>query len=121
MTDAKPDPLAAFLIERFKHAALVAHYGHEDEDDPMQIAGIKAAERAAQGLDAMGPDGRRALVPLLDDPDWGIRAYAAGYLVRLFPERALAVLEEISARCPTAARMTACRMQIAHEQARLHL
>jgi hypothetical protein len=121
MTDAKPDPLTAFLIERFKHAALVAHYGHEDEDDALQIAGINAAERAVQGLDAIGPDGRRALIPLLDDPDWGIRAYTAGYLVRLFPDRALAVLEEISTRAPTAARMTACRMQIAHEQGRLNL
>ena len=109
------DPLSEALVERFKRAAIVAHCGHEDEDLAMQSAGIAAARRAVETLDALRSDGRQALVPLLDDPDWGVRAYAAGYLLERMPARALTVLKDIDARCPTSASMTAYRMLRAFE------
>jgi hypothetical protein len=105
MTGGNYDFAVRFLIEQFKHAAIVTHFGYEDEDRAMQRAGIGAAKRVVQGLDAF--DARLALVPLLDDPDWGVRVSAAGYLVKALPERALPVLKEIRERCPTRAHMTA--------------
>lgn len=121
MSDKKTDPLLAFLIERFKRAAIVTDFGYEDKDDAMQCAGIDALHRAVGGLDAIGPQARLALVPLLDDPNWGIRVFAAGYLVKLIPERALMVLNDIRARCPTSAQMTAFHMVRRHENGELNL
>jgi hypothetical protein len=117
MSGGKYDFAVRFLIEQFKHAAIVTHFGYEDEDRAMQRAGIGAAKRVVQGLDAF--DARLALVPLLDDPDWGVRVSAAGYLVKALPERALAVLKEIRERCPTHARMTASHMLSKYEHGEL--
>ncbi|MGA8170979.1 MAG: hypothetical protein WB816_09145 [Methylocystis sp.] len=105
MSGGKHNFAVRYLIEQFKHAAIVAHFGYEDEDSAMQRAGIGAAKRVVKGLDAF--DARHALVPLLDDPDWGVRVFAARYLLKVVPEKALPVLKEIDVRCPTQARMTA--------------
>ncbi|MGA8169687.1 MAG: HEAT repeat domain-containing protein [Methylocystis sp.] len=120
MSGEREDPLIAYLMRQFTRAAIVAHYGYEDEDDAMQCAGIDSAKRAIKGLDLLGSKGRLALVPLLDDPDWGIRVFAAGYLVKIMPERALAVLKEIDERCPTRAHMTAFRILWSHEHGDLN-
>jgi DNA primase len=117
MSGENYDFAVRFLIEQFKHAAIVTHFGYEDEDRAMQRAGIGAAKRVAQGLDAF--DARLALAPLLEDPDWGVRASAAGYLVKAVPERALAVLKEIRDHCPTHARMTASEWLKKYERGEL--
>jgi hypothetical protein len=106
----KQNPLLPFMVQKFERAAIVAHFGYEDEDSAMQSAGIQAAKKAVKVLDAIGSEGRLALVPLLENSDWGVRVFAAGYLVKVIPERALAVLQDIRAKCPTQARMTASRM-----------
>lgn len=108
--------MTAQMITIFKHGAIVTHFGYEDEDSDMQLVGIKGAKRAIEVLDRFGPEARLALVPLLEDPDWSIRVFAAGYLVRVMPERAVAVLEEIYRLCPTTARWTASNILLRHKQ-----
>jgi len=93
MSGEKYNLAVRFLVEQFKRAAIVTLFGDEDEDRAMQLAGIRSAKRAIRSLDAFGA--REALVPLLEDPDWGIRAFAAGYLLKITPERALPVLKDI--------------------------
>ncbi|MGA8170978.1 MAG: HEAT repeat domain-containing protein [Methylocystis sp.] len=104
MSGEKYNPAVRLLVEQFQRAAVVTHYGDEDEDNAMQLAGIRSAKKAAQGLDAFGA--RLALVPLLEDPDWGIRAFAAGYLLRIAPERSLPVLKDVYEHGSYYARMT---------------
>jgi hypothetical protein len=48
-------------------------------------------------------------LPLLEDPDWSIRVFAAGYLLKIAPHRAMPVLTEISELCLNQARFTASR------------
>lgn len=105
MSGEKPNPLIPFLLLRFKRAAIAAQFGHEEEDRALQRAGSRLAKLAVRELDAF--DARLALVPLLDDPDWSIRVYAARHLIKVAPERALAALKDISEHCPTRAHMTA--------------
>ena len=83
----------------------------------MQLAGIRSAKRAAQGLDAF--NARLALLPLLEDPDWGIRAFAGGYLLKIAPERALPVLKDISRRNSYHARSTAAEWLRRYERGEL--
>jgi hypothetical protein len=106
-----------FLVGQFKRAAIVTHFGDEDEDNAMQLAGIRSAKRAARGLDAFGA--RLALVPLLEDPDWGVRAFAAGYLLKIAPERALPVLKDIHLYGSTHVRMTASEWLKKYERGEL--
>ncbi|MGA8170983.1 MAG: hypothetical protein WB816_09165 [Methylocystis sp.] len=105
MSGEKPNPVIQFIILRFKRAAIATHFGYEEEDQALQRAGIRLAKQAVRELDAF--DARLALVPLLDDSDWGVRVFAARYLLNAVPERALAILKEIRERCPTRAHMTA--------------
>jgi hypothetical protein len=102
------------MTAQFKRAAIVYHWGYEYDDARMQFAGKKSAEEAISALDTC-KDGRLALVPYLDDPDPSVRVMAAGYLVKVMPERALAVLKELDERCMTRAHMTAFWFLQRHE------
>ena len=117
MSGEKYNLAVRLLVEQFKRAAIVTHFGYEDEDHAMQLAGIRGAKRAAQGLDAF--DARLALLPLLEDPDWGIRAFAGGYLLRIAPEQALPVLKDISQRGSYRARSTAAHWLEKYESGEL--
>ncbi len=119
MSGENYDFAVRFLIEQFKHAAIVAHFGYEDEDRAMQRAGIGAAKRVVQGLDAF--DARLALAPLLEDPDWGVRVSAAGYLVKALPELALAVLKDSHLHGSTEARLTASAILQKYERGELKI
>jgi hypothetical protein len=107
------------LIRRFKHGAVVAHFGYEDEDIAMQKAGIGAVNRTVRELDAFGFGGRSALAPLLDDSDQGIRAFAAGHLLGLMPERALEALKDIYDNGSARPRMTAAQFIEEYEKGEL--
>jgi len=107
------------LIRRFKHGAMVAHFGFQDEDIAMQKAGIRAVNRTVRELDAFGYGGRSALVSLLDDQDDGIRAFAAGHLLGLMPERALAALKDIYDNGSARPRMTAAQFIEEYEKGEL--
>jgi hypothetical protein len=108
MPAKKRSPFAPILVERFRQSAKVADFGYQQEDHAIQLAGLRAVERAAKQLDMLcGPEGRLELVPLLDDPELSIAVFAAGYLLKLMPERALAVLNDIDQRGHVEVRMTA--------------
>jgi hypothetical protein len=116
MTEPKPNPLIRYLIEQFKRAAIVVDFGYIDEDHAMQRAGIRSARQAIMVLDTCGPDARQALVPLLEDPNPAIRVYAAGFLLKVMPERALPVLKEIDEHCMERTTMTAFRILRRYER-----
>lgn len=117
----KTDPAVRMLVERFKRAAMATNFGYQSEDKALQLAGLRAVDRAAKWIDAFGPEARLALVPLLEEPDLSIRVFAAGYLVKIMPQRALAVLEDIRLRGPTEVRMTAASMLRRHGDGELDL
>ena len=48
MSDQGPNPIFAFLVGQFKRAAMVTHFGYQDEDEAMQLAGIDGVKRAIQ-------------------------------------------------------------------------
>jgi hypothetical protein len=121
MLSAKQDPMIPFLVERFKRGAIVTHFGREDEDNDMALAGVRSVRRTIEILDVFGPDARFALLPLLEDPDWSIRVFAAGYLVKAAPHRALPVLKEISEQCLTEARISASDMLWRHKRGELQM
>jgi hypothetical protein len=95
------------LIDRFKQAAILVHHGKFLGIAEIRKRGAAAVIVAMKELDAMGPDSRLALVPLLDSPDVNIQVFAAGYLLARMPERALPILEDINTNCMTEASMTA--------------
>lgn len=121
MSDTQETLVYKRLIAQFKRAAIVTHFGYEDEDDVMQGAGISSAKRAVKALDALEPDGRKALSPLLNDSDPGVRVFAAGYLLRIMPERALSVLKEVYERGPIKVRLTAGRILNKYEDGELNM
>ena len=92
MSDEGQNPTIALIVKRFKHAAIALHYGYEDEDNALQLAGIDGLNRAIEHLDAFGTEARSALIPLLEDSDQVVRALAARDLIKVRPERALAIL-----------------------------
>ena len=121
MSDQGQNPPLALVVKRFKHAAIALHYGYEDEDEAMQLAGIDGVKRAIQNLDAFGADARLALVPLLDDADQVVRALAARHLIKVMPERALAILKDIYLRGPTQARFVASSLLEQYERGELKI
>jgi hypothetical protein len=58
MSGKLPDFLRRDLIRRFRHAAMVVHFGYEDENIAMQDAGIDAVHQTVRELDAFGPEAR---------------------------------------------------------------
>jgi hypothetical protein len=122
MPAKKRSPFAPILVERFRQSAKVADFGYQQEDHAMQLAGLRAVDRAAKQIDMLcGPEGRLELVPLLDDPELSIAVFAAGYLLKLMPERALAVLNDIVRRGHIEVRMTARSILRRHEWGKLDM
>ena len=121
MSGEAPSLSIAFLVGQFKRAAMVTHFGYQDEDEAMQLAGIDGVKRAIQNLDAFGADARSALVPLLDDADQVVRVLAARHLIKVLPERALAILKDIHLRGSTEARLTASAILQKYERGELKI
>ena len=97
----------AAIFDRFRAAALLYQHGLFLRSNRIESKGLDGIQAAKKELDALGPDGRRELIPLLDDPDPGIRVMATPYVYPFVPERVLAVLNEIDKNCETDATMTA--------------
>ena len=110
MSDKDDEASIVQLIEQFTAGAVLYHQGLEDEALRVQRKGQQAVLGAIKALDALGPHGRKSLFPLLDHPDPGVRVYAAGTLVKIIPEQALTVLQEIKNFGITRAHMTAFHM-----------
>jgi hypothetical protein len=114
-----PDILREDMVRRFRHAAMVTHFGYEDENIAMQHAGIEAVQQTIRELDAFGSDARSVLIPLLEDPDSGIRVFAARHVLNIAPDRALAVIKEIRDCGEVEARKTAARFLEKYENGEL--
>jgi hypothetical protein len=96
MPGKQTDRTIRFIIEKYKRGAIVYFYGRLDESVPMQKAGCDSAKEALRALDALGARAREALIPLLEDPDPGIRVFAADDLLQIAPDKAILVLTAIS-------------------------
>jgi hypothetical protein len=55
MADSRQNPLVPLIVGQFRRAALVSHFGHEDEDGAMQLAGLNSAMRAARTSTVLTP------------------------------------------------------------------
>jgi hypothetical protein len=110
----------ATIIDSFKKGCLLRDEGYTYMDDNLSDQGLGLIRGSLRELDAIGPHSRDALIPLWNDPSAAIRVYAAAALVRVIPERALAVLNEISDFCLEDARMTASRLLILYEHSDLN-
>jgi hypothetical protein len=110
------------FVCQFRAGARVYDGGYELEDINIQRAGLKAMKAVVKELDLLGgAKGRNALIPLLDDPDEGVRVHAAAFLLKRLPERAVAVLTEIDERSLTRTQMTASKMLDSHKRGDLDL
>ncbi len=88
------------LIELFKQYTADYYSARDDDEFKKQKNAVTHVNKIVESLDTFGAEGRLALIPLLDDPDQGIRTFAAADLLKVIPERAVAVLKEIE-RGPT--------------------
>jgi hypothetical protein len=100
------DPVA-HLIDRFRTSAFQWHLGHffrltglQQEADALGMATIA-------DLDRLTTNGSADLLPLLGDPDDGVRAFAAAYLIDTKPAIAVPVLQDLVSTSLTEARETA--------------
>ncbi len=95
MTKKGPHQKIEDLVEKYKRSTQ-AYYSACDDDNfaKQKTMGLRV-NKIVQELDSIGVDGRLALIPLLDDADQGIRTFAAADLLKIMPERAIPVLEEI--------------------------
>lgn len=83
------------LVGGLRFSARLSHTLHDELGDTTgetKVVGLM--HDIVHQLDALDP-GRVALLPLLGDPDAGVRAYAGAYLIRLMPDRAIPVLREV--------------------------
>jgi len=83
------------LLKKFREGAIIHHFGVFMADSDIQDRGMKMLFAASGVLEESHPDGLMALEPLLDDPEPGVRADAAGRMIGVIPERAIAILEEL--------------------------
>jgi hypothetical protein len=95
------------LVEQFKLSTIAYFEACDEEKFKKQKAEVDRTNAIIEALDFFGGDGRLALIPLLDDADQGIRVGAAAYLLKVMPERAIAVLEEIRKGSTIFPRLTA--------------
>jgi hypothetical protein len=107
-------------IANFKKGCLSYDEGCTFMEDDLCDKGLALIRGSLRELDSHGPHAREALIPLLDDPSAAIQVYAAASLVKIAPERALALLRHIGDFSFEEARMTACRLLILHENGGLN-
>jgi hypothetical protein len=84
------------LVEKFKQESLSYYSACDDEHFAKQKTAGRRVNQIVHDLDSCGMEGRRALIPLLDDADQGVRVLAAAFLLKVSSERAITVLDEIS-------------------------
>lgn len=89
------DDDTATLIDKFVKYAIISADALREDDNRKDASYIGRRHAIVATLDARSPDGRVALVPLLDHPDPAVRVAAGVRLLKLMPERALPVLEKV--------------------------
>jgi len=84
------------LVARFRDHALQQEAAQLDGDAGKYRSLYQKMKSVDAELRARGQDGRRALLPLLNEQNMRVRYEAAVKLLAIVPERARAVLEEIA-------------------------
>jgi hypothetical protein len=95
MQEAEEAAQVSKLVEEFRKGAELYFEGREIFNRRKQSKGLDIVIRAAETLDSLGSGRRDALLPLLDSDDVEVVVMAANNLMKIVPERALAVLEKI--------------------------
>jgi hypothetical protein len=83
------------LLKAFRDGMIKRHYGIYIDSEGITLQGLDEASAATKGLRARRPHGIRALEPLLDDPDPGVRAGAGEKLMFEMPEKAQPVFQAL--------------------------
>jgi hypothetical protein len=84
------------LLKAFREGQIKRHFGIYIDVPSITDQGLVQADQAAMALKAMEPEGLRALEPLLDDPDPGVRSGAADLLTYVMPEKAFPILQAMA-------------------------
>ena len=83
------------LLAKFTDFAMKAADADREEDRHRAESYMSRKFAIVATLDARSPDGRLALVPLLDHSDPSVRGSASTYLLKRMPEKVLPILEKI--------------------------
>jgi|WetSurMetagenome_2_1015567.scaffolds.fasta_scaffold635835_2 hypothetical protein len=103
------------LLKQFRDGMIKRHFGIYIDSEPIIDVGLKQADAAASALKAEDLGGYGALEPLMDDPEPGVRAGAADYVMYVMPEKARPVLEALASSAELEAGATARLALWAHE------
>ncbi|WP_044561635.1 hypothetical protein [Azospirillum sp. B4] len=116
MTPDEKEARIATLLHDFRTQVLRYYEADLLDNHDVMKSCLPKMGKAVRALDPVEPDGRIALAPLLDDPDDGVRVYAAAYLFGRLPDRAQAVWRDVQLNSdhPTAYR-SVIRFQIIAE------
>ncbi|HTW33060.1 MAG TPA: hypothetical protein VMD53_00475 [Rhizomicrobium sp.] len=83
------------LLAKFTDFAMKAADADREEDRHRAGSYMSRKFAIVATLDARSPDGRLALVPLLDHSDPSVRGSAGTYLLKRMPEKVLPILQKI--------------------------
>jgi len=83
------------LLEEFRKGAILKHVGHLLENEEIELAGFDQYKEALRKLEAKSPAGRDVLLPLLGDPDSGVRSVACAHLIKRHTDLVMPILDEI--------------------------
>jgi hypothetical protein len=95
------------LLKAFREGQIKRHFGEYADLPEITDQGLTQSAQATVALKAMEPEGLRALEPLLDDPDPGVRAGAADVLMYVMPEKAEPILKALAVSAELEASSTA--------------
>ena len=95
MHEAEETIHANALAVEFQKGAKLYFEGRQNYNTRKQKKGLDIIIRTVKALDALGSGHRSALVPLLDTNDVEVRIMAAVYSLKIVPERALPILQDI--------------------------
>ncbi len=116
MQEMEETAQAGKLVAEFQGASKLYFEGREKYNTRKQGRGLDIIIRVVKALDALGSGYRAALIPLLDSEDVEIRVMAANYLIKIIPERALALMREIDKKGSGSTSMFAMTMLFAYER-----
>jgi hypothetical protein len=91
------------LLENFRKGAILKHLGHLLENEEIELAGFDQYKEALRKLEAKSPAGRDVLLPLLSDPDSGVRSVACAHLIKQHTDLVMPILDEIISEWSTPA------------------
>lgn len=92
--DAAQDRVVS-LLNGVRFGARLADTLHDALGDTKgETKVVSSMDEIVGQLEAIDP-GKAAFIPLLDDPDPGVRAHAGAYLIKLMPDRVIPILRDI--------------------------